>query len=197
MERRTVRIRGWNGIRDTGKESTDRLLNKMALKGYETIDCNYPRVHGLFGAWIPAILRRNAALVMQRHIDGDCAIVHSYGGLVLLETMKMGAKYKHVFMFSPAVDSDIEFPEGGAESITVFYNHNDRALAFGMSIPNHPFGGLGRKGYQGKFDPRVESIDFNLLCPEARETIINHSDYFLEPYIGRFADFIDQKIQNS
>lgn len=189
--RSKVRVLGWNGIQTNGSGSTDLFVNDLKQLGYDAKDVNYPRVN-IFTARSKRRLKANASKVLADHKPDDCVVAHSYGCAVALEAMRQGAKFKHVFLFSPAIDSDIVFPEGAAESITVFYNRRDRAIFAGMLLWRHVFGAMGRRGYRGKPDGRVVNVDYKTVS--GGSSLLNHSLYFKNEHRHKFVKLVDEHI---
>lgn len=195
MNKSRIRVVGWNGICSDGSDSTDLILNDLREIGYQTEDINYPKVRGFIDAWFSSRLTDRALKVMKHHQEGDCAIAHSYGCNVLRRTMELGAVYKHVFLFSPAMDANVQFPEGAAESITVFHHRRDRVIFLGMLLPWHPFGAMGRYGYQGARNNAIENVEYHHVAEG--ESFTNHSNYFCDEVRHKFVHLVDNKIAYS
>lgn len=191
LQRQDKRILCWNGIESNGSGSTDLFAQDLRALGYNALDVNYPKV-SWYNARSKERLKANAHTVLSHHLYGDSVIAHSYGCAVALEAMRMGANFRHVFLFSPAIDSDIDIPRFGADSITVFYNRRDRAIFAGMLLPWHTFGAMGRYGYRGKQDPRVTNVAYRNLA--TGKSFLNHSLYFHDDHRQTFVNYVDNKL---
>jgi len=183
------RILGINGIRTDGSTSTDRLLRQF--DDYATIDVNYPKVN-IFTARSRSRQRRNATILNNISMPGDVLIAHSYGCLLALRAMEMGARFSHVFLFAPAMNVDFTFPFHGMENLTVIHNRSDRAIKWGSWLRfRHDFGKMGSEGYKGPPDIRIS----NMLDDTGELDKRNHSHYFSNQNIGTWAKFIDKTIK--
>lgn len=178
------RILGINGIRTDGSSSTDKLLIKLTELGYPTVDVNYPRVN-IFTARSRKRQHRNARILKNISKPGDVLVAHSYGCLLALRAMEQGARFKHVFFFAPAMNVDFTFPYHGMGKLSVIYNPTDNAIRAGMLLWNHDFGAMGREGYQGPPDNRIDSLK-DLTSREGE-----HSDFFNDKNIGNWTEYID------
>ena len=181
------RILGINGIRTDGSGSTDKMLQQF--DDYLTIDVNYPKVN-IFTARSRSRQLRNAETLVFQHIPGDVLVAHSYGCLLALRAMELGAKFSHAFLFAPAMNRDFTFPYLGAQKIHVIHNKADRAIALGNLLWWHDFGKMGSHGYSGPPDPRVENIEDSSGEKGERR----HSHYFDNQNIGYWAKFIERTI---
>lgn len=180
------RILGINGIRTDGKSSTDKLLNKLRNHDYETIDVNYPKVN-IFMARSRKRQFKNAKILLEQSLPGDILIAHSYGCLLALRAMELGAEFSHVFLFAPAMNIDFTFPYLGMEKMTVIFNDRDQAIKWGEILRfRHDFGAMGRVGYKGPPDPRILNIQDHKGIKGKR----NHSHYFSDENIDDWAKYI-------
>lgn len=165
-----MRILGINGIRTNGKSSTDKMLKKLGNSGFHTIDVNYPRVN-IFTARSRKRQIKNAQILVNNYREGDILIAHSYGCLLALRAMELGAKFSHVFLFAPAMNVDFTFPYLGMIDLHVIHNPTDKAIKYGQLLAWHDFGAMGRVGYKGPPDPRI----INIKDHEGTEGKRNHS----------------------
>lgn len=179
-----------NGIRTDGSTSTDRLGRKLSEQGYRTFDVNYPRV-SIFTARSRKRQLKNAKILKDSSNDGDVLIAHSYGCLLALRAMELGAKFSHVFLFAPAMNVDFTFPYLGMTQLKVIHNPTDQAIKMGNWLWFHDFGKMGRLGYKGPPDPRIT----NILDKNGKKGARNHSHYFNKDNIDAWARFIINNIK--
>ena len=181
------RILGINGIRTDGSTSTDKMLKQF--DNHPTIDVNYPKVR-LWGARSRSRQYRNARQLVNKHIPGDVLIAHSYGCLLALRAMELGAKFSHVFLFAPAMNRDFTFPYLGMTKLHVIHNANDKAVKAGALLAWHDVGEMGRFGYDGPPDPRIT----NIIDTDKGDSGKNHSHYFSNRNVGKWAKFVMKTI---
>lgn len=185
------RILGINGIRTDGSASTDLLLDEFAFcEGFITVDVNYPKVN-IFTARSRSRQLRNARRLVERHDKGDILIAHSYGCLLALRAMELGAQFSHVFLFAPAMNRDFTFPYLGMTKLHVIHNKKDKAIKLGSLLAWHDFGKMGRLGYDGAPDPRIENI------LDTDKGGMNHSHYFSNQNIEKWVKYIKQAISDT
>lgn len=187
-----MRILGVNGIRSDGAASTDRLLAELRRLGHETVDINYPRVGFLSARWRWQ-QKLNAGYILDMHRPGDAVVAHSYGCLLALRAMELGALFSQVFYFGAALNDDFSFPFLGMKRLWNVHQADDRAVALGSLLLRHDFGPMGQTGYGGKPpDPRIVNV------PATGHQVtepLRHSDYFLNGNLLRWAEFIDGKLR--
>ena len=184
-----MKILGINGIRTDGKSSTDKMLNKLRDYGHKTVDVNYPKVN-IFTARSRKRQLRNAQILVNKSSVDDVLIAHSYGCLLALRAMELGANFGHVFLFAPAMNVDFTFPYLGMTELSVIHNPSDKAIKYGQLLAWHDFGAMGRFGYKGPPDPRITNIeDYNGVMGKR-----NHSHYFHDKNISHWAEYINLSI---
>lgn len=162
-----------HGAWSDGTDSTDRLASRLVDAGFEV----HNPEHDDFATVLTASARAAefAAVLLEAHEPGDCAVGHSHGCLVILEAMRQGARYDTVVFLAAAVDADVTFPYHGCRRLVNVSNPFDLALAAGAWIPGHPFGRLGKIGYFGPPDERVEDVR-----RASRAGRWNHSDPYFD-----------------
>lgn len=140
-----------------GGTSTPALvIPNLEDKGYDIKVHNYGYVYALTTRW------RNperAAVISRQICPGDIIIAHSNGCDITRLMLNAGIAPRGVIFLQPALDVDTIFPEGNYW-INVFYNEQDKAvfLAKWFLWFHHPYGAMGRYGYQGN-DLRVKNYD--------------------------------------
>lgn len=177
------KIHGVNGIwteNEPYNNTTDVLLQELSSKGYKTRDYNYPKMTAL-QAYSTRLEKKHARQLLAEVTPGDVAIGHSRGGLVIWRACKLGAQFSTIVLFAPAMDSDMVWPRDCAKKIVVIHDPRDKALALGKILPFHRFGTLGKYGYTGEPDPRIEHINaFEVAndVPAYSYDRLFHSHYF-------------------
>lgn len=183
-----MKIIGVNGIHTWGEQNIDLMLR--ALDGKRSLDCptydfNYPRVW----VWRAGCRReqfRIARLLLDQASDGDAVIAHSFGCLVTLRAMELGAKFSTVFFFSAALNQDFTIPHHGCRKLINIYNPADTALWLAKLIRWWDLGRMGSYGYAGPPDERV----VNVQSFHNQSGTLNHSHYFREAHVMQFARMI-------
>ncbi len=182
-------ILGVNGIRSDGSRNTDLLLGELRMLGHGVLDFDYGRVN-FFTA--RSVTRQKAIGHRLREVSqpGDHVVAHSYGCLVTLRAMQTGARFGHVWLFAPAMDSDFTFPWSAAQRITIVHCRTDLALFGGALLWGHAFGNMGRTGYQGPCDHRIRNI-------EVEPRFLAHSAYFKGQELSHWCEMIDRDLRQS
>lgn len=182
------RILGVNGIYNWSwsKDSfTDKILNRLKNNHF-VIDVQYPRMLAALAYFNFAVDRR-AQEVLKVHKPGDVVIAHSFGCLLTLRAMELGAEFSTVFFFGAAAECNVTIPPNGCERLINVHSTDDNALGLGKLLPGHPFGELGSYGYIGT-DLRVE----NVPAPG-----YDHNDYVSNVHIRDWVEFINDRIPAS
>lgn len=180
-----MRILGVNGIHNWSwsKDSfTDRLLDALSQRN-AVVDVEYPRMLAILAYFESAIVRR-ARKIVEANQPGDVLIAHSFGCLASIYAMEMGARFSKVFFFGAACDENILMPAEGFDVLYNIHSDTDSALALGMKLPAHKFGGCGRVGYLGG-DKRV--VNFGV-------TGLDHNDYVTPRHLCEWVKFIEERI---
>lgn len=133
---------------------------------------------------------RSARVLVRAAMPGDALIAHSFGCLLALRAMEMGARFSFVFLFAAALDRDVVFPVHGAQRICVIHNPKDIALWMAARLLFHDAGATGRVGYEGPTDARIANLRANDVAHER----LHHSDYFLPSNIVRWAMWVDGRL---
>jgi hypothetical protein len=136
---------------------------------------------------------RNARHILEWHNPGDAVVAHSYGALLVLRAMELGARFSQVFYFGAAMNDDFSFPYVGMKRLWNVHQVVDRAVALGSLLVGHDFGPMGQTGYGGlPPDPRIVNVPATGL--KVFEPL-RHSDYFLNGNLIRWAEFVDHKLR--
>ncbi len=180
-------IHGVCGIHDKGENTVNKFLTVLREEGFKSKNANLPYRFALF-TYFSFLNRRYGKLLASQVDEGDWAIGHSHGCLVIYNAMMQGAKFDTVILFAPAMETEIAFPIYGAKNIHIIYNPYDLAILIGSLIPfHHPFGRLGNVGYKGCPDDRV--FQRGIISPEAH--LFQHSKLiFSEPYFTKWVVYI-------
>ncbi len=152
-----------HGIRQLrAKSQMEPLAQALEAHGIPVHYANYGYV------LIPTTNERAVRAITNATRDGEDLVCFSnaaWGGVVAIEK---GLKVRHLFLISPALNADYEFP-GGIETITVFYTPSDKATPMGKAwrqvtriLPwrwknPHGWGQMGTTG-PTRDDPRLVKI---------------------------------------
>lgn len=181
------------GIRDDGDDNFFMLATE--LENLHGIEClRYAYKHNRLLDQRSQAKRNENAEGLISFLDGRrCHLAcHSNGGLVTLDAMDLGAKFARCFFFGPALDDDVQFPKGCAERINIIHNPHDRAITLARILRKHPYGALGQRGYQGKFNPIVHSIAARVKGTIDRN---EHSHYGRSPFWRQhWADYMAERV---
>ena len=188
-----MRVIGVNGLHSTGGRNTDRVLADLRTRGFATLDFNYPRAN-VVTAGIRSIQYRNARSLVDVYEPEDAVVAHSYGCLIVLRAMEMGARFSTVFFFAAAMNADFTFPYLGMRKLLNICNPFDHALLFGSLLLRHDFGDMGRTGYAGAPDPRISQTQDTVL----RGGLLNHSqNYFADEHRAQWVNLIEQHLKEA
>ena len=187
-----MRVLGINGIRTDGASSTDKVIDMLTARGHKGIDVNYPKVN-IFQSRSKRRQYANASILLNAHRQGDTLVAHSYGCLIALRAMELGARFGQVFFFAPAMNRDFVFPYHGMEKLTVIHNRTDQAISLGNLLWRHDFGKMGSHGYKGAPDSRISNLrDFGGSYGSR-----NHSHYFNDSNIVDWVNFVELKMRGT
>lgn len=156
MARRWVwLIHGFN-VADQGQGTIERL--RYYLSGV-SLRLSYP------WTFLLSLRVRNrwlAEFLVSEHRSGDSVVAHSNGCVIALMAAQRGAMFETLVLINPALNARTEFPSQ-LRAVHVLHAENDRAVTAGKWwrrlnpvswLFRHPWGEMGRIGYQGN-DPRV------------------------------------------
>lgn len=168
---------GLHGIWDDGKDTVIKLLNHMGVPYFT------PKYEvNPFSARVKDTISFLPHEVLG--VERPNLVCHSAGCLMAQRLMDRGYTFDKVFFFSSAMDRDFEFNPKGYNKIYNIYNPKDKALFFGAMLFLHPFGNMGRKGYNGK-SPNIENVEAYFKKRE----LFDHSNYFLPENIDLWSKF--------
>ena len=180
------------GIRSDG-QGISRLLE--AISGEFEIDLfHHPRRH-TWHAWDRATVLSDAEGLKRRAdrcTTPPDVMAHSYGALIVIMSMWLGARYRYVYLFGAAASSDtlplhLLADNGQFEQLYNFYNVKDRALKLGALLPCHPFGHLGYSGWRGPARNNIVDRDFFMT-----KGLLRHSGYFDADNIAKIRGLISR-----
>jgi len=177
-----------HGILTDGKKSTDLVSAGLRDRGLLARDFNYPK-NNVFTARFKRNRVRLGRELFNRSKDGDHVVAHSFGCEVVVEAMRQGACFSHVYLIAPAIKRDTLFPHEGAKKITVLYCEDDEAIKLTRWLWHHPFGTMGLVGYTGRSDTRVSNFEEYFIGGK-RKSDRFHSAYFQQPWLRKWTDYI-------
>lgn len=187
-----------HGILSKGRESVDRLGRELERRGHQTVNYDYPRV-GILHTLVALRAGQKRGLqydrakrlaVIANSMHPYNVVAHSFGCLVTLRAMELGAAFKTVYWFAPAMDVDFLLPYWGAEKLVVVHNPNDRAIKLGSMLRRHDFGKMGLHGSAyAKYDDRITNHQAE---NNDGDNWINHNYAFATPdRVSSWADHIE------
>lgn len=127
----------------SGRWDIDTLRPYFEKAGYEVVEFNYG-----FRFFVSLNNDKFARKLVEQSQEGDIAIGHSNGCLVIQKASLAGAKFSKMVFIAPALDVDAEIGEY-TKKIHVWYCSYDLATGISEFIPGHHWGPMGNKGYQG------------------------------------------------
>lgn len=200
---------GISGLDSSGKKSTDKILlylqNTYLL---DTIDYNYKPLKSFNLITklkyktknYQSELLQNLQTYINQLAYPPNIVAHSFGCLLVIKALLLGAKVNNIFLFSPSVESDeIINITGVLNNVYVIYHPNNLIL---KTIKFYDFGDMSTRGYDypGNIikNVRYSQKEDVTLCEHFKELCtLNHSVYFLDHNISHWGQFIFTKINNS
>jgi len=148
-------LHGFN-VKDKGAGTVDRL--KPILEEYAPgriiRDIDYGWMHR------PRVRLCNKAVaktIASAVLPKSNVIAHSNGCALVYLAAKAGARWEHVTLVNPALDSNLSIP--GARSVHVWYAPSDPWTRLSTYIPWSIWGRQGRTGYTGDEDHRYSNFN--------------------------------------
>lgn len=169
MRKHAVLVHGFN-VSDGGKETIATL--EPYLRDYNLQSANYGHF-GLLG--VRMYNKSIAKMLTGMVVPGSIGIGHSNGCAILARACDLGAPIKKLILINPALDRDWKFCDS-LEEIIVLHNIHDHVVTKSKWLFNHPWGELGRTGYEGD-DPRVINVE-----TYAEYGVEGHSGFFEKPW---------------
>lgn len=184
-----------NGIHESAFTTTDAMAGALQSRGIVTKKLRYP-TRGAFDTRNRLLQYRDAKDMLEQLPPRPVDIVaHSWGCLLTARMMELGGShlFRNVFLFAPAVDPDWIFPIEAFERMYVIHNRKDRAVWWAKLAFRgwHPWGEMGRVGYQGDPDPRITNIED--ITQHGDKWGRLHSHYFQGANLDRWAAFVIDK----
>lgn len=132
-------------------------------------------------------LQQTALRLIKEAGDGADLVGHSNGCRVIIEAMRLGLDARRVVLFAPAAEAWLALPgkSRGCESMIVVHNPRDKAIRAGELMFYHPFGSMGREGYQGPRDIRIMNFEAPRLDTPGWN---KHSGYFTGKDLAVWSD---------
>lgn len=188
MSNKIYLIHGFN-IKDGGAQTTDTVRPLFEEMGYQVIEIDYGFMHLLRSKLCNPNLARAIANLVE---EGSTCVAHSNGGALAYRACEMGAPFKNVILVNPALDKNKKLASQ-VENIQIWYSPNDFWTGIARYIPKTIWGSMGRKGYTGEFDERIEMFDEDAMfgrfkdehsgiwqSEDAREVFVNEVDNLIK-----------------
>lgn len=180
-----LKIHGFR-VGDRGRNTIDQLDPYLAAEGFETVDVDYGRFSFARVRLCNACIASTLAQVNSRPA---ILATHSNGAAIAWEAARQSRNVVGIIAINPALDADTQLPEG-VEWCDVYFNRDDDAVWWAKWLPGHPWGSMGRDGYQGPTDRRITQHDTgSVLLHPAR----GHSAVFAPDMIGYWGPFVARR----
>ena len=202
-------IIGISGLDSSGKNSTDKiLLHLQNTYLLDTIDYNYKPLKSFnlitklkykTKNYQSELLQNLQTYINQLPYPPNI-VAHSFGCLLVIKVLLLGAKVNNIFLFSPSVKSDeIINSTGVLNNVYIIYHPNNVIL---KTAKFYDFGDMSTRGYDypGSIikNVRYSQKEDVTLCEHFKELCtFNHSVYFLDHNISHWSQFIFTKINSS
>lgn len=203
---------GISGLDSSGKHSTDKLLSHLQNTYLlDTVDYNYKPVKAFNLITKLKYKTKNYQTELSQNLQTYInqlpyppnIVAHSFGCLLVIKSLLLGAKVNNIFLFSPSVESDeIINTTGVLNNAYIIYHPNDLVLKTAKLLKFHDFGDMGTRGYDYPGDT-IKNVRYSqkedvTLCEHFKELLTaNHSVYFLDHNISHWGQFIFTKINSS
>jgi hypothetical protein len=202
-------IVGISGLDSSGKKSTDKiLLHLQNTYLLDTIDYNYKPLKPFNLITKLKYKTKNYQLELAQNLQTYInqlpyppnIVAHSFGCLLVIKALLLGAKVNNIFLFSPSVESDeIINVTGVFNNVYIIYHPNDLILKTAKLLK---FYDMGTRGYDypGNIIKNVrysQKEDVSLSEHFKELFTFNHKVYFLNHNISHWSQFIFTKINNS
>lgn len=173
-----VLAHGFN-VRDSGKETTDKLL--PYLKAYNIQQADY----GFLGLVGVRLYNDNIAKLIAGMVnDSTTGIGHSNGCAILVDAAKQTDRIKRLILINPALDSDTEFPNS-VEQITIICNSHDTTVKASKWLPWHVWGQMGKVGYTGENPLAVNYNSYVLFGVKGHSAVLQEKPQELVDFLQK------------
>lgn len=135
----------------SGRWTTDKFRPFLEKAGLTVVEQDY----GFSLA--PNIFDNERESTKLAHFNPGFVIAHSNGSRIVQMASWKGLTSRLVILINPALDTKAKFGPG-LKKILVLHTPSDKVLLLASLIPFHPWGKMGRVGYEGD-DKRVENWD--------------------------------------
>lgn len=175
------------------RNNITKFINKLNSLGVDSREFVYPPF-GVFHTYNKTRITRTSKLLYDQLNDGDSILCHSFGGVIttnLINEMHKFSKPKHlknIYMFNPAVNTDIEIDETYFDKMYIFYDPKDKLLRLAKWLPFNSMGSLGKYGYPKK-SKKIKNIKLRNLVGVPNW----HSEAMIEPNLTFYSKFIKRK----
>lgn len=182
-----------HGIHSKGGGAPAQLRPYFEAEGFDVSVYDYGWASGLLSRFSNG---QRAKKIASHVAPRDILLGHSNGGTLAWLVQKRVPVFG-LILIHPALDEDKRFR--GARWVDVYHGERDHVVELSewlgfFDLFKHPYGRLGRVGYQGK-DPHVVSIDDERLTvnlaqmPEALPPVTGHSEMFAPSHLPAWGTF--------
>ncbi|MCP5006182.1 MAG: hypothetical protein GY941_19910 [Planctomycetes bacterium] len=191
------RIWGIHGIWTKGTKSVDPCGQILQREyGIKYLNYDYP-YNRLIQQRNPFLLRNNATALATAMQDGDHILAHSNGASIVYEALRQNPRVTLgcIILVAPAFGATTSWQGKHFKRMLIMYNRYDRAILAGQYLYKHKFGALGRLGYRGNPDYRIDGMGIHNAW--GADWPMNHSWMFGDNAVDKtsrlIANFINRK----
>lgn len=172
-------------MNDNGKNTTDKLKPFLLDAGFVIREADY----GSIAPTNTRIVNQAISRMLGGMVDEESyAIGHSNGCALIHLSTYQGAYFSKIAYVNPAIDPNFA-PSRLCNKLIVYYTPDDATVDLAKLALGSVGGSMGRTGYTGAVDPRIENVNLNkLLGVEQLERA--HSAAFNDEYISDLAHSI-------
>lgn len=177
----------------------DLLLWALRGRGYRTYSFRYGlmTVIQTYFEWLES---NKAKQLLKRLKNGDSLIGHSFGAVVINDTLKLLSEYNYknpenpiklnkVYLFNAALNSETQLNTEHVKKIYVFYDKKDWILKLASWLPGSLMGNMGQIGSTIP-DSRIENIEIEDSDPPWR--YVHKRIFTNKNYLEKYCDVIDK-----
>ena len=165
-------VHGFN-VKDAQEASLAFLGPVLKAAGHDVVIVDYGWTQRLR----IRLCNKGFSRMLRSMAEPDSIVIgHSNGCAIIHEACEMGATFKKVILFNPALDRDMIFAQQ-IKDITIFYSKDDAATKWAKWIPFSSWGSMGAEGYVGIPDSRVTNMDEESITKKE----MGHSDFSKYP----------------
>jgi hypothetical protein len=146
-------------MNDNGKNTTDKLKPFLLDAGFAIREADY----GSIAPTNARIVNQAISRMLGGMVDEESyAIGHSNGCALIHLATHQGAYFSKIIYINPALDPNFS-PSKLCSKLIVYYSPDDLVVDLAKLALGTVGGNMGRVGYNGADDPRIENVNINTL----------------------------------